>query len=61
VELRGPTGVLYQVEVQIFYDDEATRTVLVIGSIDDGGLRAFIPLSDSFIVRPDGTLTLPGE
>jgi hypothetical protein len=28
----------------------------VIGSIDDGGWRAFRPLTDDFIMRRDGTL-----
>lgn len=29
--------------------------IRVIGSIDDGGWRAFRPLSDDFIRAPDGT------
>ena len=27
----------------------------VLGSIDDGGIRAFFPLTDSFIMAPDGS------
>lgn len=54
-ERDSPSGVTYQVEVQVFFDDRAKRNLLVMGSIDDGGWRAFAPLSDSFIMAPDGT------
>jgi hypothetical protein len=29
--------------------------VHVLGAIDDGGLRAFVPLCDDFIMAPDGS------
>jgi hypothetical protein len=37
------------------WDDRTGGDLRVIGSIDDGGWRAFRPLSSDFIVRPDGT------
>ena len=48
------TGVSYQIEVQFFWDDRPNGDIRVIGCIDDGGLRAFVPLSDSFIKAPSG-------
>jgi hypothetical protein len=35
------------------WDGRDRINILVVGSIDDGGLRAFVPLCDSFIARPD--------
>jgi hypothetical protein len=53
-EVLSPCGVRYQVEIQVFWDDRHEKNLRVLGSIDDGGLTAFVPLSDSFIVAPDG-------
>lgn len=53
-EIEGPSGVQYQVEVQFAWDHDPGGPIRVIGSIDDGGLRAFAPLCDDFIVTPDG-------
>jgi hypothetical protein len=50
----GPSGVEYQVEVQVFWDGKPDADVRVMGSIDDGGLRAFVPLCESFIMGRDG-------
>ena len=53
-EIRGASGTTYQVEVQFFWDDKPRGAVRVIGSIDDGGLRAFVPLTQTFLVsRPE--------
>ena len=39
----------WQIEVNIFYSDDSKKTIVVIGSIDDGGLRSmFFPYSMSF-------------
>ena len=54
-ERPGPSGVIYQIEMQVFVDDVSRHTLLVMGSIDDGGWRAFCPLSDSFILAPEGS------
>ncbi len=55
-EILGPSGVEYQVEIQFFWDDRREGNVRVIGSIDDGGLRAFYPVCISFVMAPDGKL-----
>ncbi len=54
-EVFGPSGTWYQVEVNVFWDDRPGGDVRVMLSIDDGGWRAFVPLTDSFIMAPDGT------
>jgi len=53
-EISGPTGVEYQIEIQIFWDDKPDGDLRVIGGIDDGGWRAFMPVCEDFIVTSDG-------
>jgi hypothetical protein len=54
-ELRGASGSSYQVEVEVHWDGEPGGAVRVLGSIDDGGLRSLWPISQDFILAPDGT------
>jgi hypothetical protein len=54
-ERSGARGARYQVEIQFFWDDRAGGNILVMGSIDDGGWRSFVPLSRSFIKAADGS------
>ena len=51
----GASGTEYGLEFEAFWDDELTGDLRVIGSIDDGGWRAFKPLSEDFIMRSDGS------
>ena len=53
-EAVGPSCVRYQMEIQIVWDDKPSGDVRVLGSIDDGGWRAFLPLRDSLLVTPEG-------
>jgi hypothetical protein len=55
-EAPGAAGNAYQIEILCVWDDRPGGDVRVIGSIDDGGWRAFVPLTDSFIKRSDGSL-----
>ncbi len=55
VEARGPSGVCYQVEIHAVWDDRPGGSLRVFGHVDDGGLRAFFPPTESFIVTPDGS------
>ncbi len=52
-QVRGDSGVLYNLEVQAFWDDKPTANIRVMCSIDDGGWRSYSPLSDDFIKSPD--------
>jgi hypothetical protein len=53
-ERASPSGITYQVELEVFFVD-AKQNVYVMGCIDDGGWRAFKPLCGDFIVAPDGS------
>lgn len=53
--MTADTGARYQIELQALWDERRKRTLLVIGSIDNGGWRAFRPLSNDFIIAPDGS------
>ena len=55
-ELSAPSGKSYQVEVEALWDNQPDGNVRVMGSIDDGGWRAFVPLTQSFIMACDGSL-----
>ncbi len=56
-EIVGQSGKQYQIEVVFFWDGKPDGDVRVIGSIDDGrGLRAFVPLTDSFALSPEGAI-----
>lgn len=55
-ELAGSSGKTYQVEVVAFWDDpkKPNDVVRVCGSIVDGGLRAFFPVTLNFLLSPNG-------
>ena len=55
-ETTGPSGQHYEGHIQVFWQSAVQGPVKVIGSIDDGGWRTFVPLMTDFIVTPDGTL-----
>ena len=54
-EETAASGTRYQGSVQVFWDDKPDGAIRVMASIDDGGWRAFVPLTDDFILAPDGT------
>jgi hypothetical protein len=52
----GNSGANYQIEVNVFWDSKPDGNLRIMASIDDGGWRAFLPRTDSLIMKPDGTL-----
>ena len=52
----GESGANYQIEVNVFWDSKPNGDLRIMASIDDSGWRAFRPLTDSLIMKPDGTL-----
>ena len=54
-EIRGASGAWYQIETLAVWDTSAGGDIHIIGSIDDGGWRAFVPVTDGFVMRPDGS------
>ncbi|HKU73919.1 MAG TPA: hypothetical protein VJR02_08380 [Pyrinomonadaceae bacterium] len=51
----GDSGTKYGLEFEAVWDHEPGKDLRLMGSIDDGGWRAFFPLSDDFIMRNDGS------
>ncbi len=55
LEVIGPSGTKYQIEIQFMWDNTKDGDVRVMAGIDDGSLSgAFRPVCDDFIVSPDG-------
>ena len=55
LECTAPSGAWYQIEIQCVWDDRPGGNIRVIGSIDNGKWRAFLPLTRGFIKAPDGS------
>ena len=55
-ETTGQSGERYEGVIQVFSLGGAVK---VVGSIDDGGWRTFVPLTKDFTVMPDRAV--PGE
>lgn len=56
MEVTGASGAVYQLEFQAVWDSTKGGNLRVIGEIDDGGWRSFFfPLTDNFILAPDGS------
>ena len=53
-EVTAESGTNYQLEFQAVWDDKEDGNLRVMGSIDDGGGRAFVPFADDFIIAPNG-------
>ena len=59
--VRGSDGRDYQIEIEAEWDDQPGGSVRVVGAIDDGSFRDFLPISAEFIVAPDGSLFRPSH
>jgi hypothetical protein len=55
LSVEGHTGAAYQLEIEYHWDSGVNGPIRVMVSIDDGGWRAFKPLSLDFIKAPDGS------
>jgi hypothetical protein len=51
-DVHGASGTRYGVEVQFFWDDKHKGRIRVVGSIDDGGIRAFVPMTETSVISP---------
>jgi hypothetical protein len=54
-EIVGRSGKRYQVETEAFWDAEDEGPLRVFTLIDDDGWQVFAPMSESFILAPDGS------
>jgi hypothetical protein len=53
--ISGPSGVKYYLEIEAFWDNHPGGNIRLIVSIDDGGMRAYHPLTQAFIKAPDNS------
>ena len=53
IERKGLNGASYQIEILTTWDSKPGGAIRVIASIDDGGWRALLPLTDSILKVPD--------
>lgn len=55
-QITAESGAEYQVEIEALWDDESAGHLRLVASIDDGGWRALMPITEGFIVAaPDGS------
>lgn len=54
-QVDGPSGRHYFIEASVFWDDKKGHDLRVLVAIDDGGWGALSPITEDFIVAPDGT------
>jgi len=54
-EVTGEDGKKYYLEAEVFWDSRKGGDIRVIVAGDDGGWRAFKPLTSDFIMAPDGS------
>ena len=54
--MTGASGTKYQVAIQVHWDGKRDGNIRVLGLIDDGGWRAFVPLSEDFTIGPDNAV-----
>ena len=50
--VKSDSAKKYNIEVEILWDGQPGGTIRVLGSIDDGGVRTLLPLTESFLVDP---------
>lgn len=62
-QVVGEDEISYQLEIEAIWDINRAEDLRVIVSADDGGWRALKPLTDDFIMRPDGSFVgeFPGD
>jgi hypothetical protein len=56
ITVQAPSGTKFQIEFNVFYDSGEQQNLRIIGSIDDGGWRAIMPLTKTLIMKPSGEL-----
>jgi hypothetical protein len=52
----GPSGTRYNVEREIHWDEKENGNLRITISVDDGGLRTFLPVTRSILVSPRGKI-----
>ena len=55
-DVAGPSGMVYRIDVHAIWSDREGGDLWVMAMIEDKDRPASRPLTDSFVMRPDGTL-----
>ena len=55
--IKGASGAEYQVVIQVHWEGKRGGDIRIVGLIDDGGWRAFVPLSEDFITGPNDVVS----
>jgi len=55
--VKGTSGAEYQLVVQVHWEGKPSGDIRVVGLIDDGGWRAFVPLTQDFIICTDNVIS----
>ena len=55
LQALGPSGTRYYIDIHTTWEDRPGDNVRVVGCIDDGGWRAFLPMTEVFVRAPDGS------
>ena len=55
-DVAGPSGMVYRIDVHAIWSDREGGDLWVMARIEDPDRPASRPLTDSFLMRPDGTL-----
>ena len=53
-EISGASGAVYRLEILALWDDKPSGVLRVRAAIDDGGIRAYVPMIEDFLIAPDG-------
>ena len=56
-QVEGLSGTSYHLELEGFWDDKEQEQLRVVASLDDGGMRAFLPFTDAFTISRTGLVT----
>ena len=55
--IKGASGAEYQVVIHVHWEGKRNGDIRVVGLIDDGGWRAFVPVSQDFITGPNNVIS----
>jgi len=55
VEFTAPSGIWYQATIEPIWDDKPGGVLRILFALDDGGVGAYHPLTDSLLVDPPET------
>jgi hypothetical protein len=55
--IKGASGAEYQVVIRVEWEGERGGDIRIVGLIDDGGWRVFLPIREDFITGPNDVIS----